>query len=162
MMSRNEYLGAVGEFFYHGEVLGEAFFGYCLAHETDPGLFHKWGSLLQLETETKARLRPYMMRLGLSLVQEDVTGKMAEITAGLPEKSWQEKMEIIASVTDFYLGKFYEIEAAAPEGEEREMALSMIAHETALNNFAKRELGGDATNSIDEVVRQLQWPLPKS
>ena len=158
-MERSEYLNAVNAFFYQGEVLGEAFFLYCVAQESDPERRYKWGSLLQLETETKARLRPLLARLGLSLVQDDVSAQVAEHTSGFCDKSWQQQMELIAAVTDFYLVKFRAIEAAAPEGEERRMATAMVAHETAINNFAKLELAGDGRNSIAEVVAQLQWPL---
>jgi hypothetical protein len=157
-MNRAEYLCAVNEFFYQGEVLGEAFFGRCLELETDPARRYKWANLQQLETETKARLRPFLMRLGISLVQKDVSGQIAEFTDGFAQKSWAEHMEGIAGVTDFYLGKFREIEAAAPTSE-RDMAKAMVAHEVAINNFAKRELAGDPGNSLSDVVDQLHWPI---
>jgi hypothetical protein len=160
-MDRTEYLSAVNEFFYQGEVLGEAFFVYCVEHETDPAHRRKWAMLLQLETETKARLRPFLVRLGLSVAQDDVSARVADITAGFGEKSWQQHMEEIASITDFYLDKFRAIEAAAPD-TERDMAQSMVLHEAAINNFAKRELAGETRRSLDEVIAQLQWPLPPS
>ncbi len=50
-------------------MLGEAFFGRCLELESDPVRRYTWATLQQLETETKARLRPFLMRLGLSVVQ---------------------------------------------------------------------------------------------
>jgi hypothetical protein len=158
-MDRSEYLNAVNEFFYQGEVLGEAFFAYCVEHETDPQRRYKWANLLQLETETKARLRPFLARLGLSLAQDDVSAQIAEITAGFGEKSWTQIMEEIAGITDFYLDKFRAIEAAAPEGE-RQMARSMLIHEAAINAFAKLEMIGDGANSLADVVSQLKWPVP--
>ena len=54
-MNRAEYLSAVNEFFYQGEVLGEAFFGRCLELETDPARRYKWANLQQLETDLVAR-----------------------------------------------------------------------------------------------------------
>jgi hypothetical protein len=39
------------------------------------------------------------------------------------------------------------------------MAQMMIAHETALNNFARRELAGDANGSLMDVISQLHWPI---
>ena len=157
-MDRDEYLNAINEFFYQGEVLGEAFFGRCIQLETDPVRRYKWANCQQLETETKAKLRPFLMQLGLSIVQKDVGGQVDEFTSGFVEKSWSEHMRMIAEVTDFYLGKFREIAAAAPAAE-RAMALAMIAHETALNNFAKRELSGDTEASLTEVISQLHWPI---
>lgn len=158
-MNRNEYLSAINEFFYQGEVLGEAFFAYCVKLENDPERRHKWATLLQLETETKARLRPFLASLGLTVAQDDVTARIAEITEGFASKSWQQHMQEIDEITGFFLDKFRAIEAAAPAGHEREIAHAMVQHETAISNFAKRELAGDSTNSLADVVAQLQWPL---
>jgi hypothetical protein len=158
-MNRDEYLAAINEFFYQGEVLGEAFFAYCVKHESDAERRYKWATLLQLETETKARLRPFLASLGLSVAQDDVTERIAEITAGFDSKSWQQHMTEIDEITGFFLDKFRAIEAASPAGREREMACAMVLHETAISNFAKRELAGDSTNSLTDIKAQLQWPL---
>jgi hypothetical protein len=157
-MNRTEYLAAVNEFLYQGEVLGEAVFGRWLQLEKDPVRRYKWANLQQLETETKARLRPFLMRLGLSLVQNDVTNPVEEYSKGFADKTWSDLMKLMVEVTDFYLEKFREIEAAALDGE-REIARSMVVHETALNEFAKRELAGEADHSLAGVLNQLQWPI---
>lgn len=159
-MNRTEYLAAVNEFLYQGEVLGEAVFGRWLQLEKDPVRRYKWANLQQLETETKARLRPFLMRLGLSVAQNDVSNQVEEYSKGYADKSWSEHMKLMVEVTDFYLEKFREIEAAAPDGE-REIARSMVIHETALNEFAKRELAGDADDSLAGVIKQLQWPIAR-
>ncbi len=159
-MNRTEYLVAVSEFMYQGEVLGEAVLGRWLQLESDPVRRYKWATLQQLETETKARLRPFLMRLGLSVVQNDVSAQVEEYSAGFADKSWSELMQLTLEVTGTYLEKFREIEAAAPDGE-REVARSMVVHETALNDFAKCELTGDAENSLAGVISQLQWPIAR-
>jgi hypothetical protein len=159
-MNRTEYLAAVNEFMYQGEVLGEAVLGRWLQLESDPVRRYKWATLQQLETETKARLRPFMMRLGLGVVENDVSAQVAEFSKDFADKSWSELMELMVEVTDSYVSKFREIEAAAPDGE-REVARSMIVHETALNDFAKRELNGDAENSLADVISLLQWPMAR-
>lgn len=159
-MNRTEYLAAVSEFMYQGEVLGEAVLGRWLQLESDPVRRYKWATLQQLETETKARLRPFLMRLGLSVVQNDVSAQVEEYSKGFADKSWSELMQLTLEVTDTYLEKFREIEAAAPDGE-REVARSMVVHEAALNDFAKRELTGDTENSLADVISQLQWPIER-
>jgi len=156
-MNRSEYLKAVSEHFYQGEVLGEAFFAACVALERDAERRRKWTALLQLESETKARLRPFLLRLGLSIAQDDVSTRVAELTRDFASKPWRKHMEEIADITDFYLNEFRAIEAAAPD-DERDMARAMIAHETAINRFARLELAGDTEHSLREVVAQLQWP----
>jgi hypothetical protein len=47
------------------------------------------------------------------------------------------------------------LRANAPEGEERDMARSMVAHETALNQFTHLELAGESEKSL--MRTQLQW-----
>jgi hypothetical protein len=157
VMDRAEYLNAVSEYFYQGEVLGEAFFAACVALEADTERRRKWASLMQLESETKARLRPFLVRLGLSVAQDDVSARVAELTKDFASKPWRQHMEEIAEVTDFYLQKFRVIEAAAP-ASERGMAEVMVAHETALNRFARMELAGETEESLRDVEAQLRWP----
>ncbi len=99
------------------------------------------------------------MSLGLSVAQDDVTARLGEITAGFDAKSWQQHMRRIDEITGFFLDKFRAIEAAAPPGREREMARAMVLHETAINTFARRELEGDGTNALTDVIAQLHWPL---
>ena len=158
-MNRSDYLNAVSEFFYQGEVLGEAFFAAYVAREKDPVRRYKWASLMQLETETKALLRPFLIRLGLGVEQADVSARIAEYADGFHAKPWRQHMEEIADITGFFLEKFRAIEAAAPDGE-RATARYMIEHETALHRFARLEMGGDAAGSLVDVIGQLRWPLP--
>jgi hypothetical protein len=158
-MDRAEYLSAVRQFFYQGEVGGEAFASRAIAAETDRVRRYKWGCLLQLETETKARLRPFLVGLGLGIEEADVRAQMDQMFAAWPSKSWREQMEELARGTDFYLGKFREIEAAAPP-DEVAVARAMVKHETAINTFARRELAGETSTSVDLMVAELQHPLP--
>ncbi len=157
-MNRTEYLSAVNEFLYQGEVLGEAVFASYVGLEENAERRYKWGTLLQLETETKARLRPFLTQLGLSIVQVDVSERVAEFAKGYASKSWLQHMEEIAGITNWYLEKFRAVESAAPDSE-REVAHSMVVHESALNRFAQLELAGDAKNSLNDVIAQLQYPL---
>ncbi len=101
-----------------------------------------------------------MVRLGLSVVENDVSDQVREFSKGFAEKPWSELMRLMIEVTDTYITKFREIEAAAPDSE-REVARSMVVHEMALNDFAKRELNGDADNSLADVVSLLQWPIAR-
>ena len=158
-MNRTEYLSAVNEFMYQGEVLGEAFFACYVSLETDASRRHKWATCLQLETETKARLRPFLTKLGLSVAQNDVSQIVAGFANTFAAKSWQQHMEEIRSITDMYIEKFRAIEDAAPP-DERDTAHSMVVHETALNTFARLELASDTHNSLTDVVAQLKWPIP--
>jgi hypothetical protein len=158
-MNRAEYLSAVNEFIYQGEVLGEAVFNLYLGLEENAERRYKLATLLQLESETKVRLRPFMTQLGLSITQEDVRDRVEAFAQSYASKSWQQHMEELAGITNFFLEKFREIENDAP-ASEREVAHSMVVHESALNKFAQLELAGDSNNSLNDVIAQLQFPLP--
>ena len=123
-----------------------------------PGADANGPPVCNFETETKARLRPFLMRLGLSVAQDDVRDKVAELSKTFASKSWRQHMEEMIGITDMYLEEFRAIEAAAPS-DERDMAQSMVAHETALNRFARLELAGETRNSLADIEAQLQWPL---
>lgn len=157
-MNRTEYMDAVNKFMYQGEVLGEAVFACYVGLEQDAQRRYKWATLLQLETETKARLRPFLTRLGLSVAQDDVREQTADFAKSFGSKSWHEHMQELAGITSFFLDQFHAIENAAPDSE-REVAHSMVVHESALHKFAQLELAGDAKNSLNDVIAELQYPL---
>jgi hypothetical protein len=159
-MDRAEYLKGVNEFMYQGEVLGEAILACYVSLEHNAERLYKWGTILQLETETKARLRPFLTRLGLSITQEDTRERIADFAESFPSKSWTEHMKELAGITGFYLEKFRAIEGAAPDSE-REVTHSMVVHEAAIKRFAELELAGDSANSLNDVIAQLQYPLVK-
>src|SRR5262249_58959795 len=71
---------------YRGEGGGEAAFESMLA--TADGVEQQYviGSLLQLETEGKAIIRPLLMRLGLSML-EDAEGRAGGAAGGGPPGS---------------------------------------------------------------------------
>ena len=142
-MNRSEYLNSVSQFLYQGEVAAEATLNLYVANEPDPMRRYKWATLLQLETETKARLRPFLTRLGLSIVQDDFREQAAKVAQSYGAKSWTRHMEETAKLTDFYLAKFREVD------------------EAAINRFAKLELEGDSANSLNDVIAQLKYPLAK-
>ena len=159
-MTRAEYLKAVVEIMYQGEVLGEALLNAYVAVEPDAERRYKWGTILQLETETKARLRPFLTGLGLSIAQDDVHSRIDDLAKTFASKSWRQHMEELVRITDFYLAKFREIESAAPD-QERAVAHSMVVHEASIKRFGELELAGDGTNSLNDVIVQLQYPLAK-
>lgn len=63
---------------YQGELVGQAFFSKLTRRFEDPDHRYKLASLLQLETETAARLRPAALELGLELSYLDEYRRMCE------------------------------------------------------------------------------------
>ena len=52
---------------YQGEVIGEVIFDRMLSFYKEPEIYYKIAVMLQLETETKARLRPTLMQLNMDI-----------------------------------------------------------------------------------------------
>src|SRR5262245_20350864 len=82
--------------YYQTEVRGEAFFAAVLGKFDKPDHLYKIGSLLQLETETKGRLRPTIFELGGSVEElessrEAGRNRAASIGAEIGRASWRER-----------------------------------------------------------------------
>jgi hypothetical protein len=157
-VERSEYLNGVNEFMYQGEVLGEALLDCYARLEQDPERKYKWATLGQLESETRTRLRPFVIQLGLNIAWNDVSARVAKFAESYAAKSWHRHMEEVIAITDIYLEKFRAIAAASPQSE-RETTQSMVAHESAIRTFAELELAGDGANSLNDVIAQLRYPL---
>jgi len=148
--------------YYQTEVRGEAFFGSVLAKFDDPDHRYKIGSLLQLETETKARLRPTILELGGS-VEELESSRAAgrSRAASLTTQNWEEFVVVLNKVGEPLTNRQRKVSEIAPP-PYRELALSMKVHGESIQEFTERELAGDLAHSIDGVVSQLRFPLRRA
>jgi hypothetical protein len=159
-MSLEEYKLALEEQ-YQGEVTGEVSICQLLKQFASPRQQYLLGTMLQLETETKARLRPAAASLGIDLVESDqahADGEaLAELAKGL---DWQSSMRTLEGPLADFTSRYREIASIAPP-EFKELADSMVIHEESLLNLARSEANGEIDDSIDAVIDQLVFPLPK-
>ena len=97
-MDKNTYLAGIGAL-YAAEVLGEGLASRWLELTSDPGQKYKLSLFLQLESESKVKLRPLLARHGLSLVEDEkqraAGAAVAERFASVP---WQEAMATLADL----------------------------------------------------------------
>jgi hypothetical protein len=146
---------------YQGEILGVALFDRMLGFFDDPTQHFKVATMLQLETESIARLRPALMalRLDLSEIAESRNAghKWADSLQGL---TWEEFMVRLRDGVEPYVEKYKEIVTTAPAGYQL-IAESMVVHEESLYRFTELELAGDSEHSLDDVIAQLHHPLPR-
>jgi hypothetical protein len=147
--------------YYQTEVRGEAFFEAMFKKFDKPDQLYKIGSLLQLETETKARLRPSILGLGgsvdeLESSRESGRNRAAAIAAG----DWEEFVVVLNKVGEPLTNRQREVSEVAPQ-PYRDLALSMKVHGESIQGFTERELAGDPAHSIDDVVSQLKFPLQR-
>lgn len=159
-MSLREFRIEISEF-YQGEVTGEVVFSRLLERFGSENQRYKLGSLLQLETETKARLRPAAMEIGLDMVEVDESrDKGNEFYRSFEGMDWKAAMAHLATVVEPYVKRYREIAETAPPAY-KELADSMVVHEQSIQDYAELEGAGQEERSIDDVVKQLVFPLPR-
>jgi hypothetical protein len=146
---------------FQGEVIGESLFDRMLPNCEDSRQRYVVGTMLQLETETKARLRQAAAERGMDFWEDDNERTAGEgMARDLASASWEDKMRAIHDVLrDTYVPRYKEIAATAP-AEDKELADYMVVHETSLFETTRRELAGDTENSIETILPQLRYPLP--
>lgn len=143
---------------YRSEVFGERMSLAMLPWAKSDAERYKLATIAQLETETKARLRPFLMKHGLSLQEEDVSDQVAELLPLLTGGTWRDFMAGMREDLLKFVARFEEIERLGP-AEDRDVLHSMVVHERSLIRFTERELAGEA-DSLADVISQLQYPLP--
>jgi hypothetical protein len=153
--------------FYRGEVLGEAFYSTLLGAARSDDERLKWGTLLQLETETKAWLRAPMVAGGVSIAEpaadRDNGIAVAERFKALP---WAVQMQALrdAISSDFIPRYQGYADAARARGarDQEAVCLYMVEHEKAQVEFAERELAGAGSDrSLEPIVKFLKYPITR-
>lgn len=151
--------------FYRGEIIGEIVYLALIEATSDPAERLKLAHLLQLETETKAWLRPHMIRAGLSIAEPAELGEIAQgLISLLVSLDWSGKMrslmDIIPDLVRQY-GAYAEAARSRGEAEQAAVCDFMVDHELAQEEFARLELeGAEPAASLAPLLRQSRYPLP--
>jgi len=157
-MTISEYPDCLRELL-DSEVFGEAVSLALLEVAKNEREKFQLATLLQLETETKARLRPLLYRYGISLAEPVPTKQIEEIVNGYLASSWEEFTAANTAVVQGFLDRFKEIARIGPE-EDRNILNSMIQHEQAILRWFDMESRGEKEGSLDAVIAELKYPLP--
>jgi hypothetical protein len=150
--------------YYNGEVVGVLFASALLDAAADDGQRLRWSTLLQLETETRARLEPLLVARGLSVAETDAARAAAErLASSMKGLGWREAMELEARLVGEGAMPLYEGLAAdaRARGDPREIAVCehMVEHEMAQWEWVRRELdGADAADCVAPMVALLGLP----
>jgi hypothetical protein len=146
---------------YQGELIGEVFFSELTKQFESPQHQYKLATLLQLETETAARLRPTALEFGVDLSYLDEYREMGEeFLKSCEGMDWNGLMTHLETVVEPYVKRYSEIAEIAPP-EYKDVADSMVVHEASIRTFARLELSGDTEHSLDVVIKQLKFPLKR-
>ena len=156
-MSDIDYPECINEL-YQSEVVGEKVFLALVAIAKNGREKYHFGTCLQFETETKARLRPFLLERGFELVEDQDSGLVNGIVAAYEENSWVDFLTGIKPVVDDFLARFKEI-AAAGTPEDQDVLQSMIIHEESFVSWIEKETAGEE-GSLDAFISHLKYPLP--
>ena len=149
--------------FYTNEVLGETIYSALFEAATERQEKLKWATLLQLETETKAWLRPVLVAHGVGVEEHAADRQMVVAMAEqLFPLGWSEKMQALKDLGGQLLPTYQGYaDAAAGRGEADAEATCryMVEHERAQAEFASRELAGDGVSSLEPIAKFLKYPI---
>ena len=144
---------------YQGEIIGEVLFNIMLRQYPDADHQFKSATMLQLETETKARLRPTLVALGVDLTEEEASRDVGQqFAATIAGKDWTSAMTVLQDSITPYVNRYREIAESAPS-QFKEIALSMVEHESSLHAFLGAEAAGDGDEALRRIEKQLTYPL---
>ena len=119
---------------------------------------YHFGILLQLESGTKVRLRPFLQKYGMKFIEEPSSGEeVAGFVALYQQSTWLEFLAAFKPIADQFLARFQEIANAGP-AEDQDVLQSMIKHEKSFVHWIEKETAGEE-GSLDAAISQLQYPL---
>ena len=156
-MSGLEYPACINEL-YQSEVLGEQAFLALIAVARNEREKYHFGTLLQLESETKVRLRPFLQKYDIQFVESQENGEqVAGFVAAYRENGWHEFLAALKPLVEQFVARFQEIADAGPV-EDQDVLQSMVTHEESFVHWIDREVAGEE-GALDLAISQLQFPL---
>ena len=146
---------------YESEVNGEAIFSALLkAAKSERDRYHL-ATLLQLETETKAWLQPFLFKHGVEFSRPDIKPFIDQALGLYGENGWQGLMLAAKQVATSALADFEAIAATDPEEDQAYLG-GMVRHERAILNWIDGEIRGAGDQSLSGVIAQLTFPIPRA
>ncbi len=153
-MSEVEYPDCLREL-YESEVFGETFARALMnVAKNDRDRYH-FATLLQLETETKARLRPVLWKKGLSLEHNADLSLLEGTVEAYKSVDFATFAALIKPSVENFVSRFEAIAAAVPE-DEKQLAQSMIRHEKSILTWLEQESTGGNDHSLDLMIAELE------
>ena len=144
---------------YESEISGEAFSLALLRVAKNERDRYQLGTLLQLETETKARLRPLLSKYGQSLSEDMELSEVDGAVAAYQAVDFAEFAALMKPAVQGFLSRFQEIELVGPP-EDQKILNSMVRHESSILKWLEMESEGNTEGSLDAMIAELQYPLP--
>jgi hypothetical protein len=158
-MDNEVYLTGVAEL-YAAEVLGEGLASRWLELASDADQKYKLSLFLQLESESKVKLRPLLGRHGLGLVEDEKQRAAGAAAADrFASVAWKEAMATLADLALPYVHRFQALLQAAPP-EDVPFILFMVDHEQSVVRIAAQEAAGHGIMDRELLV-MLSHPIAR-
>ena len=142
---------------YDGEVMGERLLLALHPSAHSPHEADCFAHILQLETETKARLRPLLLKYGMSLAENADLGGIPARLAGYASQTWRAYNAATATRLAAVLQRYEAIAALGP-AEDQPILQAVVRHEAALLDWARAEAAGETGQSLAPIVALLCFP----
>ena len=147
---------------YHAEQTGEVIFESMLRYAQNKEERFILGSMLQLETEAKAIMRPSLVQLELPIEEEKLSREQGIIIGeSFKEMPFAELMQNIEqSVRNIYLPQYEELEILITEEDSDyfNLAKFMGDHERALLLSAEN-INSNFDDPMKPVTEMLRFPI---
>ena len=147
---------------YHAEQTGEVIFESMLRYAQNKEERFILGSMLQLETEAKAIMRPSLVQLELPIEEEKLSREQGIIIGeSFKEMPFAELMQNIEkSVRNIYLPQYEELETLITEEDSDyfKLAKFMGDHERALLLSAEN-INSNFDDPMKPVTEMLRFPI---
>lgn len=144
---------------YQGEVLGEALFSAMAAGADSDERYRHFAAMLQMETETKAWLRPLLVKLGIAVVEDEKSRSEGCLAASrwllLP---WGEFLDTFEREITVYRDLYQSMADRAP-AVTRQALQAMVEHENVFLRYAAAERDGRSADALAAVETPLRYPL---
>jgi hypothetical protein len=135
---------------YQGEVLGEALFRGIAELLPDEDHAAKMLLLSELERRTKEAAAPALVRAGVDTEPDpEVLTTAAALVPDAAAMGWEELMVSFEPITSQYIPLYQRVGELNPA--EREISDLLVAHERALCAFARAELAGQTSTSLEPI-----------
>ncbi len=156
MVSEDGYVTGI-QALYDGEVRGEKLLLALYAAAKSPHDAWHFATILQLETETKARLRPLLIKHGMSPAETADLSDVPARVAGYVDQDWRAYAAASAAHLRVVLTRYEAIAIQAPP-EDQAILQAVVRHEAALLTWARTEADGPSADSLAEIIAMLNFP----
>jgi hypothetical protein len=141
---------------YQDRVYRLALFETLAELTRSPERREKWRVLLELQLETKLRIRPILERQGLETAEDPARRSRGRRHGRvLAHRRWMEFMDSLLAEVSRTIGGLEEIERLAPRLDAPTLGRA-TATEVALQSFARLELAGRGAESVGPALALLE------